>query len=218
MKWSTENPYGDENYWGVQAGPGASEACASAQDRILAQMAESGDFYKLVCALAEPHGDWQEVWEDIEHAFEIDTTVGVNAEVVGGWLDEKRRAAIDSLYRTVLKIKGRTVLSSTGTGETVLQIVREYVGVGPGPIVLTRSPPYSFLLTVPAVIGVDDRAILFPLIRKALIAGELGLVIVLVTGGALWGSQSVAVTGAGVWGSQSVVVAGATNWSLMETI
>lgn len=218
MKWSTENPWSDIAYWGLQAGPGADEACASAQDRILAQMLEDGNFYKLMCALAEPHGDWQEVWEDIQNAFRSTTAVGDQADIVGTWLNQLRRGADDALYRTVLRIKGKTVLKSTGTGETVLGIVREYVGAGPSPIVLTRSPPYNFLLTVPSVVGESDRAILIPLIREALIAGELGLIIVLVTGGALWGSQGTAVGGAGVWGSQSVVVGGATNWSLMEEI
>ena len=218
MKWAVNNLWGGTNWWGLQSGDSAALACTQAQDRVLSQFAEAGTFYDLICVLAEHHGDFWDVVADVLVGFDLDTGVGAQLDKIGTILKLPRQGFDDAFYAKLLAIKGKHVLRSTGTGENILEICRLFIGDGVvDPIVLTNSPPYSFLLSVPSV-DETNMDILIPFIRDALIASVLGLVIIILAGGAVWDSQSVAVTGGGIWGSQSVVVGGATNWSKMIEI
>lgn len=216
MKWGLEGFWG--GYWGLDAGQGDEATCQQGQDGILSLFIEDGDFYSLICALSEMHGDYWDVAQDVLTGFDLDSAIGAQLDVIGAILKQPRQAFDDDRYRTLLKIKGKLVLRSTGTGENVIAIAREFIGDAVmDPIVLNNSPPYTFKLSIPTISN-DDLDILIPFIRQALIAGVSGVVIVILTGGAVWGDDTVAVTGEGVWGDDSVVVAGQTNWSKVVII
>jgi hypothetical protein len=166
-----------------------------------------------MCAFAEHHGDLWDVVGDVKAGFDLDTAIGEQLNVIGRILDLPRNAFSDDTYRKLLKIKGKLVLQSTGTGENILEICRTFIGDAvPDPVVLTNSPPYSFKISVPGA-SAADMDVLVPFLRMAIIAGVLGVVISIVPGGAVWGSSAVAVAGAGVWGSVNVAVPGASLWS-----
>lgn len=219
MKWGTPvNGWGSDAFWGIQTGVSSLSACATAQDRILSQIVDQGNFYKLICALAEHHGDLWDVAADVKAGFDLDAAIGEQLNVIGNILDLGRHAFDDETYRKLLTIKGKLVLRSTGTGENILEICRTFIGdAEPLPVVLTNSPPYSFKLTIPGTTAADLE-VLIPFIRAALIAAVQGVIIQILPGGALWGSTNVVVTGAGVWGSTNVVVAGASLWSRVVLI
>lgn len=210
MKWSTFNTWG--GFWGLDAGTGDEAAVIVGHDGILSQFVENGLFYDLIGTFAEAHGDLWDVLVDAIAAFDIDTAIGEQLDIIGRILKQPRNAYGDTFYRKILKIRGKLVLQSTGTGENILEICRLFIEAEPDPVVLTNSPPYTFKLSVPGTTE-SDLVTLIPLLREALIGGVSGVVIVILTGGAVWDSANVAVTGGGIWGSANVVVAGQTNWS-----
>ncbi len=219
MKWGTPvNDWGSEAFWGLETGVSNLLACATAQDRILSQIKETGNFYDLICALAEHHGDLWDVAADVKSGFDIDTAIGEQLNVIGRILNLDRHAFNDDTYRKLLKMQGKLVLRSTGTGENILEICRTFIGAAVlDPIILTNSPPYSFKLSVPGLSAADTE-VLIPFIRQALIAAVQGVVIVLLPGGGDWGSTNVVVASAGTWGSTNVVVVDQTLWSRVVLI
>lgn len=211
MKWGVEHFWG--GFWGLDAGDANEAACVQAQDGILSQFDQDGQFYELICALSEAHGDYWDVAEDLIKAFDLDYAIGAQLDVIGRILKQPRNAFGDDVYRKLLKIKGKLVLRSTGTGENIIAIVREYLTDAVlDPIIVNNSPPYTFKLSVPTL-SEADLDVLIPFIREALIAAVSGVVIVILDGGAVWGSDAVAVADSGIWGSANVVVPNATVWS-----
>lgn len=214
--------------WGNPEGPGPDKYCDIADGRVLAQMDDTPttrNFRDLICELVKQMGTFEDVAIDVSEGFDVDVAQGVQLDSIGEVVGLKRQGFGDNDYRRFLNIQIDLLLGGardesnwTGTHENILSITRTFIGTGvPDPIILINFPPYAFLLTIPNI-TLAEMDILTTFICKAIYAGVLGQVIVLLASDSLWNSDSVAVTDGGVWGSASVAVVPSATWNLAVTI
>lgn len=204
--WGTGTLWGGIALWGAGA-PSAHEICDLVETRILFQMDSTignRDFRDFVCIHAEPFGQFADVADDVANGFNLDTAIGDQQDVIGRVIDFQRSGFDDATYRTLLKmqatiLQGQTDGDWTGSINQILSMIRTFIGIGGGPILYTSIPPYSFELTVPAVLTATQVKVLFRLICKAIYAGVLGFVTIVEPGPNLWGSSHGAATNSGIW-------------------
>jgi len=219
--WGNANNWGDCALWGLS--DCESGICEFIQTRILSQMDSSTgnrDFRDFMCIHAEPFGKFVDVAQDVGEAFNIDTAVGVQLDIIGSVIDLPRSGFTDDeFYRKLLKIQatilqGQTEGDWTGSVNQILQMVRTFIGPVPGTVDYLLVPPYSFELTIPVVLTGPEFAVLFRLLCRAIYAGVLGYVVLTPTGDNLWDSQpGGVVTNGGVWCSHHGAVANCAQWS-----
>jgi hypothetical protein len=197
--------------------PGLETFCQLADERVLVQIDDENDrvFRELVCVLAEQPGRFYDVTLALRAAFDLDSAVGAQLDLIGAWIGLAREGFTDTRYRVFLSIQAQLLLSAqrvdsawTGTGENILTIARTFLGPGVDPILLVNEPPYSYELTVPGLV-LSEAFLLARFLTIANYAAVLGLMLISLGIGGVMGSSSVAVTGAGIMGSASVAVAGA---------
>lgn len=220
--------WGLGNLWGIPA-DGPTEFCQLAQDRVLAQMDDtpaSRNFRDFMCIIGEKFGEFRGVMADIAAAFDINTAVGTQLDAIGSVVGLPRNGFPDIRYRTFLKIQVDLLLSAarddanwTGTHNNILDICRTFIGPGvPDPIILTNNPPYNFTLSVPGLV-LSELELLIAFICKALYAGVLGQVIIVLASDSLWDSFSVGpIPDGGIWCSASVAVVPCATWNFTVPI
>lgn len=227
MSWWGEN-WGLENFWGI---PKTNEDlfCGLAQERVLAQMDDtpgSRNFRDLMCIFGQEFGLFMDVAVDVMGGFNLDFAIGVQLDVIGALIGLPRQGFTDIRYRTFLKIQADLLLSPfreeanwTGTHNNILTICRTFIGSGvPDPIILTNFPPYNFLLTVPGLV-LSELDLLISFICRALYAGVLGQVIIVLADDSLWDSDSVGpIPDGGIWCSDSVAVSPCATWNFTVPI
>lgn len=225
--WGAGSSWGLTSLWGTLS-DAAQAYCELADERCLVQMDDTTgtrNFRDFMCILAEAFGDFQAVAFAVRDAFDVDTAVGVQLDMIGSVVGLSRQGATDDRYRVFLNIQIELLLSAargdanwTGTHNNILTICRTFIGdAEPLPVVLKNFPPYSFLLSVPGV-TLSELQTLVRFICQATYAGVLGQVIVILAADSLWNSASVAVTDGGIWGSASVAVAGSAVWNMSVPI
>jgi hypothetical protein len=222
------SPWGVGFPWGGVA-PGKAFACALVEERVLVQHPDQvgeRQFRDWLCAFAEQAGEYLDVVADVKTAFDVDTGVGDQLDLIGGLVGLPRSGFDDPRYRTLLNIQIKLLIGRlpgnadwTGTVNNILAICREFIGAAVvQPVVLQNSPPYSYILNVPGV-SPDELIVLIRFICQATWAGVLGQVIVLpLAGDNLWGSGHGAVADSGIWCSDHGVVAGCASWSHVVVI
>lgn len=229
MKWGLQaGPWGLEALWGLDSGPGGEEFCALAEERVLIQMDDAPTnrkFRDLVCIFVEALGDFKDVADDVAAAFDLDSAIGEQLDFIGAVVGLPRQGFSDTRYRTFLQIQVDLLLSAardeanwTGTHNNILKICRTFIGPGPDPIVLKNFSPYSFTLDVPGLV-LSELEILLTFICKAIYAGVLGQVTIILASDSLWDSDSVGpIPDGGIWCSDSVVVNPCATWNFTIAI
>ena len=222
-------PWGLAATWGLPPTPGPAAVCDLVEDRVLVQMDDAPanrKFRDLLCDLIQDAGTFRDVCLDIVAAFDVETAQGVQLDAIGSLVGLPRQGFDDIDYRRFLNIQIDLLLSAaredgewTGTVPNILSIARTFIGPGiADPIIYTPAPPYAFSLTVPGV-DTSQMLLLASFLCKAIYAGVLGQVTILLAGDSLWDSASVGpITDGGIWGSASVVVAPSSVWNLTITI
>lgn len=206
--WGASAFWGACSLWGL--GGCQSGICAVVETRILSQMdmtVGNRDFREFMCIVAEPFGRFSDVAEDVAGAFDLDSAIGIQLDMIGSVIDLPRSGFTDDVfYRKLLKIQatilqGQTDGDWTGSVNQILTMVRTFIGAGGGPIVYTAVPPYAFQLDIPTTLTGPEFSVLFRLICRALYAGVLGFIVIVEPGDNLWDSAHGAVTNSAIWGS-----------------
>lgn len=179
------SPYGKLAPWGATAGE--DFACELTEDRVLVQHPDApGErkFRDWLCQYGRQAGQYRDVARDVINGFKLETAIGAQLDLIGAMIGLPRSGYADARYRTLLEIQAELLLASnpdvpnwTGTSENILQITRQFIGVGPDPIVLINTPPYSFVLVIPGV-TLSELDILIGFLCKAIFADVLGTIII----------------------------------------
>lgn len=219
--WGGAFPWG-----GAAVGP--VYACQLTEDRVLIQHPDATgerQFRDWICRYNQHAGEYIDVCAEVKEAFDVDTAVGVQLDMIGSLVGLPRSGFDDPRYRTLLKIQINLLIGSrpgnpnfTGTVNNILRICREFIGVAVSdPVVLQNAPPYGYVLTVPGV-TLSELEILIRFICQATFAGVLGQVIVVSDTQSYWGSTHGAVSGSGIWCSDHGAVANCATWAHVVTI
>lgn len=216
--WGGEFPWGDG-----PPGPFELQDCETAECRALMQFRglSTRNMLDLLCIIGGQFGKLRDDLTDIRNAFDLDTAVGDQLEIIGNNLGLPRNGLDDTDYRRFIRIQILLILQSTGSGPNIIAIIRTYLGATANPVVFSNSPPYHFSISALDMTEADWD-ILVPFLRAALIGGVQGVV---VSGGPstpVWGSQSAGapITGTGNWGSQTAgaPIAGTGLWGFQIII
>lgn len=202
--WGLGAPWGLGFPWGALH-VGEEFGCSLAQSGLLAQ-SQGGNFSSWICAFGEELGSNLDSVTDVVNAFNIETAVGTQLDVLGSLVGLPRSGAVDDRYRVFLTIQ-RDLLKSymtdggwVGTTPNVIALCRTFIGVGSGdPIIAKTTPPYAFSLQVPDV-SLFEMEVLASFLRKALYMGVLGQTIFVPEGDNLYCYEIAADTpNAGVY-------------------
>ncbi len=217
-KWGLGFPWGSG-----PSGPLELADCQTAQDRLLMQHRglSTENLLKLACIVGRVWGNVRDEAVDVRNAFDLDTAVGDQLDKIGRLVNLPRNSLDDTDYRRFINIQIQLILQSTGSGPNIIAIIRTYLGPTGNPVVFINSPPYHF--TISALDMTEaDWDILIPFLRKALVAGVLGVAIGGGAGSIVWGSQTAGapISPTGVWGSQSAgaPIAGTGEWGFQIII
>lgn len=218
------SPWGLGFPWGMgPVGEFELADCATAKKRLLMQHKglSTENLLKLACIIGRLWGNVRDEFAAVRDAFDLDTAVGDQLDKIGSVVDLPRSSLDDTDYRKFLNIQIQLILNSTGTGENIIGIIRTYLGPTGNPVVYISAPPYHFSISA-LDMAEADWDILVPFLRKALIAGVLGVAIAGLPGSIVWGSQTAGapISPTGVWGSQSAgaPIAGTGDWGFQIII
>ena len=199
------------------------------ESRPLIQMNEEvGNrvFRDLMGAVTTPLQEFENVTIGVIDAFDVETAVGAQLDLIGAVLDLPRSGFNDTRYRVFLKIqidiytamnadRDGTQANWTGTHNGVLRIIRAFIGPTPGEdIIVNTITPYNFELTLPLSVlplSLEEYSLLFRFVRQAIYAAVLGFTEIGFDA-LVWGSASGVIPSASVWGSASAVIPGAGVW------
>ncbi len=206
--WGSGAFWGACSPWGL--GECESEICDFVQSRILSQMDSTTgnrDFRDFMCIVAEPFGKFVDVAKDVSGAFDLDTAVGVQLDMIGSVIDLQRSGFSDARYRSLLKmqasiLQGQTDGDWTGSVNQILAMARTFIGGTVGvdpPIVYTLVPPYAFTLSIPTTLTGPEFSVLFQMFCRALYAGVLGFIEIVTPGPNLWASHHGPVVDSAIW-------------------
>lgn len=144
--------------------PTAPVASTAWIERLLKQWREGPNLRALCSLLGQRFDDFRAAADDVLAAFDLDTAVGAQLDVIGRVVDLPRLGDSDDDYRLALRVWG-LCLASHGYAEEILAIVREFIGPLPT-LVLVPLPPMAFRLEVNAL-ALDDLARLLVFVRAA---------------------------------------------------
>jgi hypothetical protein len=198
---------------------GWSQGADGIDDRCLVQMedlprvitAEAGNFRKLLYLFCELWLRQAQNTRPIALAFDVNTAVGQQQDMIGSVIDLPRRGFTDEQYRKFQRMQILLLLSSrreegnwTGNVDNLVQIVRTFLGgtPGDGAIGLRNTPPYSYMLTVENL-AVEDLPDLAYFLCRAQYAGVLGNVYFNLESNSLWDSLTAGepIADTGVYGA-----------------
>jgi hypothetical protein len=228
MRWGIKAKWGVNTHWGIDKDPNEVEFCEKADERVLVQMDDTvgnRKFRDFICELVGPLGHYASVAEDVEGAFDIDTAVGIQLDMIGAVIGLPRQGFSDLRYRVFLNIQVDLILSAmrneanwTGTHNNILRICRTFIGdTEPLPVLLSNIPPYSFVLSVPNVAG-SELDLLIRFVCIALYAGVLGQVMTTLADDSLWASTHGAVVDEAIFCSVHGAVADCGTWGTTKPI
>lgn len=194
-------------------------------DRCLVQMedlprvitAEAGNFRKLLFLFCELLLRQAQNTRPIALAFDVNTAVGQQQDMIGSVIDLPRRGFTDEQYRKFQRMQILLLLSNrredghwTGNVDNLVKICRVFLGgtPGDGAIKLRNTPPYSYVLEVENL-TLEDLPDLAYFLCRAQYAGVLGNVYFNLDTNSLWDSLTAGdpIADTGVYGS---VTAGST--------
>lgn len=204
--------------------PGLRTFCALTDMRALIQMnaeppPDGSRFRDLLCILSDDPARFFDVCLAIRSAFEVDTAVGVQLDMIGSIVGLPREGFEDDRYRVFLNIQIALLLSAqrddgswTGTTENILSIARTFIGdAEPNPIIYTGYPPYSYQLQVPGLVA-SEAHLLARFLTTANYAAVNGNMIIIISGDSLWASNVGAIPDDAIWESAVTPIAGAAQW------
>lgn len=217
-KWGLK--WANNSFWGVLSGPYFETFCEVSDTRVLVQMDDTPgnrDFRDFLCQLAEGYGHYVDVADDIIAGFDISTAVGTQLDMIGATIDLPRSGFDDATYRVLLQMQSNLLLGTvegdwTGSVNNVLTLTRTFIGPTVNPIVYFLKEPYSFTMTIPKLLTVNEIIILFRFIKRGLYAAVLGYIEFIPIGDNLWGSHYGGVGSPGVWDSHYGGVATPALW------
>jgi len=219
--WGLGSSWGIASTWGIDS-PGSDWAEQLAEDRVLVQHPDQPgqrNFRDWIRSFASGYGDFLDVCDEVETAFDLDTAVGAQLDAIGNVVGLVRSGASDTRYRTFLRIQILLLISAAdergtwiGTHNNLLQICREFVGPSANAIVLYSAPPYSYLLSVPDVASLLEMRILAQFLTRATWAAVLGQVVWILATNSRYASTHGAVSDSGVYGSAHGAVAGSATY------
>lgn len=199
------SPWGGEFPWGDgPPGPFELQDCETAECRALMQFRglSTRNMLDLLCIIGGQFGKLRDDLTDIRNAFDLDTAVGDQLEIIGNNLGLPRNGLDDTDYRRFINIQILLILQSTGSGPNIIAIIRTYLGATANPVIFTNAPPYQFSISAIDMTEADWE-ILIPFLRKALIGGVLGIALAGLVGSSVLGSATAgpAIPGTSVLGS-----------------
>jgi hypothetical protein len=156
-------------------------------------------------------GHFNDVARDVRDAFDLSTATGDRLDKIGSVIGLPRQGFNDADYQTLLTLQTDLLRSVergeanwTGTAESVLSIIRTFIGPAAPSIVVTNLPPYGFTLSIPTVTQAQLE-ILVRFICTALYMGVLGWVYFAVSTVSVWDSETAgpAITNSGNWDSET---------------
>ncbi len=223
MRFGLGALYGTSSLWGIDR-----PLCELSDERVLIQMDDTTgnrDFRDLLCCFSLGFDRFVDVSNAVKQAFALETAEGEQLDFIGSVVGLPRQGYSDTRYRTFLEIQIDLLLSAnrdeaewTGTHENILRICRTFVGPLAPPITLVTSGPYNFELSVPGLV-LSELLILVNFICKAIYAGVLGQVVIVVASDSLWESDSVGpIPDGAIWCSDSVAVVPCGTWSFAVSI
>jgi hypothetical protein len=119
----------------IKLDPGLKTFCQLGKERTLAQHPSGGTFEVLVCTLSGYPGRVRDVALKVGAAFDIETAVGEQQDMIGSIVGLPREGASDLRYRDFLRIQTKLLLAVqrveaewTGTCENLLAIARAFIG------------------------------------------------------------------------------------------
>lgn len=200
--------------WGFEWGDAFwGEEQLDVRSRLL-KFVRSPNLTALVQTFADRTEDLLDATSDVAAAFDLDTAVGLQLDVIGEILQLPRYGYADSRYRTLLKIQAQLVLSSTTTTPVILEIVELFTG----------HPPTSYAEHYPMAYEVGaqlddptDAALLLEILGKATAAAYGYSVIVTDADAMFWDFEGDALADAGIWDFEGNAVTGAGTWGHMYT-
>lgn len=210
MSWGIE--YGVE--WG-DVENGVDFACALTDRRIFSwhpQTAPDRTFRELACALNECFGEFLEIVDELEDAFDLADAVGRQLDIIGALVGLPRSGYLDARYRTLLEIQIELLLAAgedserwSGTINSVLAITRKFIGPDVvDAIVLRNTLPKDFVLTVPGANTITEIETLVFFLTRAVWSEVLGHILYALDSD-FWAWDSLTagdpIPGVGVFGS-----------------
>lgn len=200
-KWGLGFPWGSG-----PSGPLELADCQTAQDRVLMQHRglSTENLLKLACIVGRVWGNVRDEAVDVRNAFDLDTAVGDQLDKIGRLVNLPRNSLDDTDYRRFINIQIQLILQSTGSGPNIIAIIRTYLGPTANPVVFISAPPYQFSISA-LDMAEADWDILVPFMRKALVAGVLGIAVAGLPGSSVLGSDTAgpAIPGTSVLGSDT---------------
>lgn len=129
---------------------------ASGLSRLLSQFKDSPNVEGLLSSFLEELQLFENSIEEVSAAFDIDTAIGVQLDVLGRIVGQPREGRIDDVYR--LWINARILINqSSGTAEEIYQVVSLLTGdMAPGSFKIEENYPAGFLFTIYNSISQED--------------------------------------------------------------
>ena len=156
--WGSGAPWGSGDPWGA---PG--EFSAQMLTRLLMFVRHDPNFVAIVNALSTRTELVIDAAKTVTEAFDLDTAVGVQLDVIGVIVNRPRWGLADDRYRALIKAHIDLILSSTSTAETLLAVVLAITG-SPAP---DYEEFYPAQFRISAIVDPDEVTLLQSLLRQA---------------------------------------------------
>lgn len=120
-----------------------------ASSRLLAQFDAAPKLHALVASLVGPFQHLEEAAFEVLSAFDVDTALGAQLDVVGALVGEARQGRSDIAYRAYVKAR---ILShrANGQAQRIYAIARALLGTGILSLRIVTEPPAHYDLEVAA--------------------------------------------------------------------
>lgn len=126
--------------WGEQYWGGFTETIAA---RYLYLNRDAPRFRAIANVLDEHYTNAIQVLQDLEVAFDLDTAVGNQLDILGALLGLERNGFVDERYRRALKVQ-RWILASTGVRDDYINVWTDWTGTAPTGV--RSAPPATFII------------------------------------------------------------------------
>jgi hypothetical protein len=190
--------------WGAPIGEFEQADCETAECRVLMQHRglSTTNMIDLACVIGRAWGNVRDVYKDIREAFDLDTAVGEQLDIIGSTVGLMRDGYNDTDYRRLIRIQILLILQSTGTPENIVAIIRTYLGTTANPVFVYNTGAKAFGVSASDMTE-PDWELLISFIRKALPSEVAGTVAAAGVGGLVFDSVHAgpAIPDTGNWGS-----------------
>jgi hypothetical protein len=154
---------------GGEAEPGTpGELDAVMVDRLLQVVRPGPVFSSLISLFANRGKAIIAALEAVRNGFDVEDAVGIQLDRLGEILQLPRFGAGDERYRVLLQIQIQLILSSVGTTDSLLEVVRLFTGVDAPEYY--EAHPLRFSISA-IVLDHDDALLLRKLLKQAKVGG-----------------------------------------------